>query len=192
MWSKRVRVRLERPTMGRATAFLAAATQSRAFHRHWANAPQTLAEYRRFVQRVRSTTHIGHFVVAEDGAVAGVININEIVRGAFASGYLGYYALSPYHGRGYMREGLKSVIRLAFGAYKLHRLEANIQPDNPRSLGLVRSLGFRQEGYSRRYIKIRGRWRDHERWALTVEDWRSQRRVASAAIIPRHPSGGAL
>jgi ribosomal-protein-alanine N-acetyltransferase len=53
----------------------------------------------------------------------------------------------------------------------LHRLEANIQPSNERSIALVRGLGFRKEGLSRRYLKIGGRWRDHERWALLVDEW---------------------
>jgi len=99
----------------------------------------------------------------------------RVVRGSFCSGYLGYYALAPYQGRGYVREGLKAVIRMAFGEYALHRLEANIQPDNVRSIGPVRAVGFRREGYSPTYPKVGGRWRDHERWALTVEDWRRHR-----------------
>jgi len=69
-----------------------------------------------------------------------------------------------------MREALVAVLRLAFGPLRLHRVEANIQPRNRASIDLVRSLGFRREGYSRRYLKIGGRWRDHERWALLVED----------------------
>lgn len=108
----------------------------------------------------------------EENELAGVININEIVRGTFCSGYLGYYAFVPHSGRGYMTEGLRAVITQAFRALRLHRLEANIQPDNESSRALVQRLGFRQEGFSPRYLKVAGRWRDHERWALTVEEWR--------------------
>jgi ribosomal-protein-alanine N-acetyltransferase len=109
-----------------------------------------------------------------DGQLAGVINVSEIVRGSFQSAYLGYYAFSPHDGRGYMFQGLRAVIRDAFVVHRLHRLEANIQPVNGRSRSLVRGLGFRREGYSPRYLTISGRWRDHERWALTIEDWRSR------------------
>ncbi len=54
-----------------------------------------------------------------------------------------------------------------------HRqVEANIQPHNRASIRLVQSLGFHREGYSPRYLKIAGRWRDRERWALLREEWR--------------------
>jgi ribosomal-protein-alanine N-acetyltransferase len=69
-----------------------------------------------------------------------------------------------------MREGIRLTLRHAFGPLKLHRLEANIQPDNAPSLALVKGAGFRLEGYSPRYLKIGGRWRDHERWAILAED----------------------
>ena len=104
-----------------------------------------------------------------------MININEIVRGLFCSGYLGYYAFSPHAGRGYMKKGLSAVLSEAFGRQRLHRLEANIQPDNEASRRLVQNAGFRLEGFSPRYLKIAGRWRDHERWAITAEEW--QRRA---------------
>ena len=97
------------------------------------------------------------------------MNISEIVHGAFRSGYLGYYAFAPYAGRGLMTEGLALVIDDAFHRLRLHRLEANIQPGNTASLGLVRRLDFRREGFSLRYLKIRGRWRDHERWAVLAD-----------------------
>ena len=104
------------------------------------------------------------------GAIAGVININSIVRGCFHSGYLGYYAGAPFARRGYMTEGLRLVTRFAFAELKLHRVEANIQPGNVASIALARRCGFRLEGYSPRYLHIRGAWRDHERWALLADD----------------------
>ena len=104
----------------------------------------------------------------EDRAIAGVINVSQIFHGNFQSAYLGYYGGAPFIGRGYMSEGLRLVLRHAFGALGLHRLEANIQPGNRASIRLVRRVGYRREGYSRRYLKIGGRWRDHERWAITA------------------------
>jgi ribosomal-protein-alanine N-acetyltransferase len=113
----------------------------------------------------------------EDRAIAGVLNINNIVHGSFRSAALGYYAFAPFDGRGYMAEGLGLVLRRAFGELGLHRLEANIQPGNERSIALVRTAGFRLEGYSPRMLKIGGRWRDHERWAILAEDLRGPRRT---------------
>jgi len=95
-----------------------------------------------------------------------VYNLSNIVRGLFQSGYLGYYAFAGYERRGYMTQGLEAVVRHAFKTLKLHRLEANIQPGNVASIALVRACGFEKEGYSPRYLKIGGRWRDHERWAI--------------------------
>ena len=103
------------------------------------------------------------------GEIVGMINVSEIVRGALRSAYLGYCAFAPHQRQGLMAEGLRLAIARLFGPLKLHRVEANIQPGNRPSLALVRKLGFRREGYSPRYLKIRGRWRDHERWALLAD-----------------------
>jgi ribosomal-protein-alanine N-acetyltransferase len=70
-----------------------------------------------------------------------------------------------------MNAGLRLILQTVFEDLKLHRLEANIQPENNRSIHLVKNNGFRKEGYSPRYLKINGVWRDHERWAMTFEDW---------------------
>jgi ribosomal-protein-alanine N-acetyltransferase len=106
------------------------------------------------------------------GGIAGVININNVIRGAFQSASLGYYAFSPFAGQGLMEQGMLLVLKHAFGKLNLHRLEANIQPANRASIALVQKCGFVREGFSRRLLKVRGRWRDHERWALLSEDFR--------------------
>ncbi|MEP6742684.1 MAG: GNAT family protein [bacterium] len=70
--------------------------------------------------------------------------------------------------------GLQLMLQYAFKKLKLHRVEANIQPANAASIALVKRAGFSREGFSRRYLKVCGRWRDHERWAIVVEDWKSK------------------
>lgn len=105
-----------------------------------------------------------------DEALIGGMNINEIVRGAFQSGYLGYWITGRYAGRGHGAEALRLLLGYAFGNLALHRLEANIQPENAASIALVRAVGFRLEGRSPRYLKVAGIWRDHERWAVTREE----------------------
>jgi len=150
---------------------------SRRFYRGLVTPPVTARAWSAYLARRRRLESPGYLVCrASDGAIVGGININEIMRGVFRSGYLGYQIGAPHARQGYMTEALALVLREAFGPLRLHRVEANIQPGNRASIGLVRRAGFRLEGLSRRYLKIGGRWRDHERWALTVEDWRRRRR----------------
>jgi ribosomal-protein-alanine N-acetyltransferase len=163
---------LERPSARRREEFLRAARRSKRLHGRWVSAPTTPETFDGYLRRVRRKTCLGYWVVTEKGDLAGVITISEIVRGSFCSGYLGYYAFSPHDGKGYMTRGLAAVVTDAFEVQGLHRLEANIQPENEASRAVVRKLGFRLEGLSPRYLKIAGRWCDHERWAITVEDWR--------------------
>ena len=168
-----MRIVLETPSLKRREEFFAAAARSRRLHGPWVSPPRTAEEFERYIQRINGPGHAGFFVVLKASReLAGVINVSEIVHGNFRSAYLGYYAFAPHNGQGYMTEGLHAVISRAFNALRLHRLEANIQPNNADSKRLVKRLGFRKEGFSPRYLKIGGRWCDHERWALTVEDWR--------------------
>ena len=170
-----MRVTLERPSRKREDDFLAAVRRSRKLHRHLVTPPSTMEKYREFLQTGRNPRHENFFVVAmATGDLAGVINVEHIVRGALKSAFLGYFAFAPYAGNGLMREGLQLVLDHVFSELKLHRLEANIQPNNARSKALVEGLGFRLEGYSKSYLKISGRWRDHERWAILAEEWRRE------------------
>ena len=148
-------------------AFLSAVRKSRSLHRPWTSAPATPSQFADFVERMALPMNHCFLVCTRDGdEIAGVINLTNIVLGAFRSGYLGYYAFAGFERQGLMREGLKAVVRHAFSILKLHRLEANIQPSNAASISLVRTCGFSKEGYSPRYLKIGGKWCDHERWAI--------------------------
>lgn len=146
--------------------FLAAAAGSRRLHGSWVSPPTTAAAFFERLDRLRPP---GNLVFAirhrSDGALIGYVDITNIVRGAFLSAYLSYYAFQGHERQGLMTEALKFVVRYAFDELGLHRLEANIQPGNIASIALVKACGFSREGYSPRYLKIRGRWRDHERWA---------------------------
>ena len=171
------RVYLRRPAERDRAEFLEGVKASRRLYRSWAHPPSNAREFTQYLRRLRGHDNEGYLVCrVEDDAIVGVINVNEIVLGAFQGGYLGYYGFEPYAGEGYMSEGLKLVLRHAFSELGLHRLEANIQPANAASTALVQRAGFRLEGFSPRYLKVAGRWRDHERWAITVEDWRDRRR----------------
>ena len=169
------RVVLRRPKPSDGDEVIEMNRRSKKLHRPWLYAPVDEQSWERYIERLESERHNAWLVCLKDtGAIVGVINMSEIVQGIFQSAYLGYYGGAAYAGQGYMTEGLSLLVNHAFNRLKLHRLEANIQPDNHRSLALVRRLGFRKEGYSPRYLKIGGRWRDHERWAITREDWRSR------------------
>jgi [ribosomal protein S5]-alanine N-acetyltransferase len=173
-------IRLTAPSTKFETEFLAAVRHSRKLHRPWVSPPETPVEFHSYLRAKQGPSSISYFVWSEAGALVGVINLSEIVRGQFQSAYLGYYAFSPHERQGYMGLALAAVVNRAFGHHGLHRVEANIQPRNRASRALVQSIGFRQEGFSPRYLKVQGRWRDHERWAMTREDWRMRQPRANA------------
>ncbi|MEO5741308.1 MAG: GNAT family N-acetyltransferase [Vicinamibacterales bacterium] len=165
-------VRIRPASRADEAEFLAAVERSRALHHPWVQAPATSEAFRDDLAKRKNPRSTSFFIWTEGTrGLVGVVNVDEIVRGSFRSAYLGYYAMVPHAGRGLMKDGLARVITHAFTTMKLHRLEANIQPRNRPSKALVKSLGFRREGFSPRYLKVNGRWRDHERWAILSEDW---------------------
>ncbi|WP_261719868.1 GNAT family protein [Streptomyces sp. FZ201] len=155
-----------------AAEFTARARESKDLHRPWLFPPDNEADYAAYARTLIEDPARAGFLVCEkaaEDAVAGFVNINNIVRGAFQSGALGYGAFAHAAGRGLMREALGLVVRHAFGALGLHRLEINVQPGNTASIALARACGFRLEGFSPAMLHIDGAWRDHQRWALTAE-----------------------
>lgn len=168
----KARVIIKAPVRDDLPVFLAAVRRSRSLHHPWVSPPSTPAAFAAYLKRLSSDSHHGFLIVAKStGDLVGVINLSNLIRGAFQNAFLGYYAFMPYAGKGLMVEGMQLVLGYAFHKLKLHRLEANIQPGNHASLAFVRRCGFVHEGFSRRYLKIYGRWRDHDRWAILVEDF---------------------
>ena len=165
------RVHLRLISLSDREEFLARVRRSHRLHRGWSHPPTTPQAFDEYARNHRSARHKAVLVCRnEDRAIAGLFSVTQIFRGPFKSAYLGYFALEPFAGQGYMREGLDLVIHYAFGALSLHRLQASIQPGNLRSIAFVRPAGFTKEGFGRRYLKVGGRWRDHEHWVLLADD----------------------
>lgn len=110
------------------------------------------------------------FAVTYDGALAGQVTVGTVVRGAYDGASVGYWVDQRVAGRGVTTTALALVLEHCFGAVGLHRVEANVRPENAPSLRVVDKLGFRDEGLHRRYLFIDGDWRDHRAFALLRED----------------------
>ncbi|MFF6773272.1 GNAT family N-acetyltransferase [Streptomyces sp. NPDC012637] len=171
-----------------ADEFTARARESRALHTPWLFPPQTAEAYETYARPLIEDPARAGFLVCErdGGGIAGFVNINNIVRGSFLSGALGYGAFAHAAGRGLLSEGLGLVLAYAFGPLGLHRLEANIQPANTASRALVRRAGFRLEGFSPAMLFIDGAWRDHERWATTADRRPEDRRPKTTRLSTAH------
>lgn len=141
-------------------------------HRPWVFAPTTEIAFRRWLDELACGRHQRFLLWRDaDEALLGYFAINGISLGAFRGGYLGYWVAAAHAGEGHGALGLRLLLDHAFVRLRLNRLEANIQPANRRSIALVSRLGFRKEGFSPRYLEVGGAWRDHERWAITRDEW---------------------
>jgi len=110
------------------------------------------------------------FAVTVDGRLHGAITVGGVTRGAFDSAHVGYWLDQDVAGRGVMTTALALVLDHCFGPVRLHRVEANVRPENAPSLRVVRKLGFVEEAHHRRYLFIDEQWRDHLGFALLAED----------------------
>ena len=167
------RVFLRRPARRDADEYVSLRRRSAAFLRPWEPLPpkarRATTLFTEWLDSGKGGRHDKLLICrVSDGAILGAINFNEIVRGPAQCAFLGYWIGAPHARQGYMTEALQLALRHGFGALGLHRVEANIMPVNRASIALVRRAGFRREGYSPGYLKIAGRWRDHERWALVA------------------------
>lgn len=161
------RVALRRITLDDQAEFVDLVDSSKSLHRPWILAPSTAGDFAKYLGRFDQIAAEGFVICLLDtGCIVGFVNINEIVRGPYQRGVIGYGGFTSTVGFGYMTEGLDLLLDFAFSELKLHRIEADIQPKNATSLNLVKRLNFRYEGFSPEFICINGEWKDHERWAI--------------------------
>lgn len=163
--------KIREPMLKDKEAFTFAMQNSQTLHYPWVKAPTTPQEFDEYFQRYQQSNQKCFLVCNDEENIVGVFNVSEIVRGSFQSAYLSFYAVADFAGKGYMSAGLKLVLTKVFNELKLHRIEANIQPNNVRSTQFIKRNGFRYEGFSPRYLKIDNEWRGHEHWAMTYEDF---------------------
>lgn len=110
------------------------------------------------------------FAICWDDQLVGQVTIGSIVRGAFQSGYAGYWVDKDHAGRGIMPTALALAVDHAFGPARMHRIEVNIRPENEPSRRVVEKLGFREEARHERYLAINGEFRDHIGYAMTADE----------------------
>lgn len=169
--SASLRVFIRKPTVDDCQELLSLHQRSKEFHCPWVCPPLNEQECKAYITRCQNEDFEGLLIChASENKIVGIVNLSQIFYRAFQNAYLGYYVDVDFAGQGLMSEGIGLAIERV-ATLGLHRVEANIQPENTASINLVKRLGFSKEGFSRRYLKINGEWRDHERWALTVEDW---------------------
>jgi len=146
------------------------------------HSPSSFAAMLRVLRRDAKAGRCLPFAVTYDGDLAGQVTVSNIVLGAFQSASVGYWVDGRLAGRGVIPTALAMVVDHCFAGAGLHRIEANVRPENEPSRRVVEKLGFRQEGVHPRFLFIDGDWRDHLGFAVTVEDvpegmlrrWRSR------------------
>jgi ribosomal-protein-alanine N-acetyltransferase len=100
------------------------------------------------------------FAILDDGAIAGTINLFNIVRESLQSGTIGYWVDHARNGRGLASGAVGDILAYAFGELELHRVEAATLVDNVSSQRVLEKNGFDRIGLARKFLRIDDDWRD--------------------------------
>ena len=170
---------LRTPGVSDYGAWAALRAQSRAFLTPWEPTwpadDLTRTAFRRRIRRYQSELREDHayafFIFRQsDYELLGGLTLSNVNRGMTQTATIGYWMGEPNANRGYMTKAMRAVVPYAFGALRLHRLEAACLPHNASSIRLLEKLGFRREGLARGLVCINGRWQDHLVFALLADD----------------------
>ncbi len=148
----------------------------------WAYDALTRGAFRRRLKMYKSEMRQGvtySFLIFRrvDDVLLGGITLSNLRRGVAQSATLGYWIGSPHGNQGYMTDSLASILEFAFSRIGLHRVEAACLPANEASRRLLLRSGFREEGYAREYLRISGRWQDHQLFAVLRDNLPSEIKV---------------
>lgn len=179
------RVYLRHPTTEDRSPYMVIRSASKALHEPWEATPEDArADYdafgesgfNRMLSSADTPASQRHLICArDDHRIVGMVSLGGIQRGPLQQAFVGYWCSVHETRKGFTAEGVRLVVSRAFAGLGLHRVEINIVPENAPSLALAAAIGARREGLSPRYLRIDGAWRDHERWAVTAEEWDSER-----------------
>ncbi|MGO1120236.1 GNAT family N-acetyltransferase [Rhodovibrionaceae bacterium A322] len=186
------------PTMEDFPAWAALREESRDFlvpwEPSWPLDGLTKASFRRRLRYYaldrRQGVGMAFFVFRiEDNALLGSFSLSHLRRGVSQSANLGYWIGQPYANQGYGAEALTAVVSYSFSRLGLNRLEAATLPDNIPSQTLLKKIGFVEEGFARRYLKINGKWSDHVLFGLVQDDYYALQRAKAegqlaSSILP--------
>ena len=111
--------------------------------------------------RYEDGTMLPLVILDGDGEIAGTLNLNSIIRGAFQNASVGYWVSSHRAGHGLASAAVADAIGIAFGELGLHRLDASTLLHNTPSQRVLARNGFRPFAVTESYLKIAGRWQDH-------------------------------
>ena len=84
---------------------------------------------------------------------------------------IGYALGSPYWGKGLASEALEAAIDYGFHELRLNRIEADIDPRNAASAGILERMGFRKEGYMPERWFVHGEMADTINYGLLRSYW---------------------
>ena len=178
---KTVYLRPPQPGDWRAWAEVRASSRSflKPWEPTWSASALTRTAYRHRLrcqarERRDDTGHRFFILRRTDDALVGGVNLSNIQRGVSMSCSIGYWIGKDYMRQGLMSDAVAAILPFVFNTIALHRLEAACLPSNVASEGLLRKLGFRQEGYARAYLRIDGVWHDHLLFAMLASEYRNR------------------